>query len=280
MSDTPTTDHPAKWRLHAKAAYRKVPRSRYYALDDGALDALASLTCVWQRERAQEDINFDLGDLTEFFGEVAVHIPQLVQPSPGEAPPTANTAWVDSITGQPAPNPWATDPPDLRSQVVLQRADPALAQHLERIAKDGGVPTYRYLFELREQEAKRQRLAAIRYGEAEHRDNSFRDPTALTRQSELKTADSLTAEVFQREAQPLTLPWQVGHGNMTAMAQLSNANPAFGKLARQAAELLQQWTLGELRSRAKLKNRREPHVSRQRCASKCRGRSNDTHTFT
>ncbi len=263
MTDpTPTTPtaHLEKWRSHAKAAYRKVPRSRDYALDDGALDALASLTCVWQRERAQEDINFDLDDLTEFFGEVAVHIPALVQPSPGEAPPTANTAWVDEITGQPAPNPWASDPPDLRSQAAVERHDPALAEHLKRIAKAG--VTYALLAEMREAAARQERLAAIRYDESDHRNNAFRVPHALTAQSELKTADPLTAEVFQREAQPLTLPWQVGHGNMTAMAQLSNANPAFGKLARQAAELLQQWTRNELAvARAAEEQAREQRIA-------------------
>lgn len=257
---TDTTNR-TRFREHAKAAFKKVPNSRHYALDDAALDALAAIASEWQQERASRDLNFDPDALAKFFGdELAPHVPAMVQRTPGDAPPIPKP-WLDQVTGQTAKNPYADDPPDLVSITLLEQADSQLAAHLKRIA--GGI-TYSYLHELRQGEARRARLAKIQYGAAEHERNPFRKADAITEQSRLMTDDPELAVVYKAEAEasPLRVPWQPQHRNMTAMAKLSVADPSLGRLTRQAEALLERWTRDELAAaRAAEERAREQRIA-------------------
>lgn len=241
---TDTTDRRILWRDHALAAFKKVPNSRHYALADGSLDALAALAWEWQQERAQRDQNFELDELTKFFRELAAHVPGMVQKKPGDAPPTPQR-WLDPVSGQPAANPYAADPPDVQSITLLEQADPALAAHLKRTAKG---TTYAYLHELKMAEAQRVRLKNIPYGAAEHAQNPFcQGVEAVVEQSKLMGEDREKAQLYQTEAVPLTLPWQAGlPRNITQRARISSANPALGALLNQAESKVKEWTRDDL----------------------------------
>ncbi len=243
MTDT-TTINRTRWRAHARDAFKPVPNSRFYALDDAALDALAAFASEWQQDRASRDITFELSSLKQVFGELSKHVPTMVQHKPGDAPPTPKL-WTDPVSGQPANNPYADDPKDVSSIAVLEMHDPLLAAHLKRTANGA---SYSYLHELQQAEAKRARLADIKYGSMEHEKNPFRDKSAsgLTAQSQLLALDRELAAFYKVEAEPLTLPWQPGFKNMTSMSLLSLADPLLGRLARQAEQLLEQWTKDEL----------------------------------
>ncbi len=244
---TPETAQPEKWSLHTPPAFKKVPHARYWAADHDTYTELGGLSCAWYESRRKDLPTFVTDDLTELFTEVAPHIPGMLQAKlDKELPPIS--AWVDPVSGQQARNPFA-EPQDIASQVLLTKHDPRLAEHLKRLAKDGGAPSYAYLHEIHEAEAARQRARAIEYGPREHtaENNPFLDPHAITKQSALQTADPELVAYFKAEAaaSPIRLPWSPSHGNMTLMAKLSVANPALGRLARKAGELLQQWTRDE-----------------------------------
>lgn len=241
MTDTP--DIQTKWRRHAKASLTAIPNSRSYALDDAALDALAALAFEWQNERAQRELPFEPAELTKLFVELAAQVPGMVQKKPGDAPPTPKP-WPDPVSGLPAQNPYAADPPDVASITLLEQADPALAEHLKRTAKG---TSYVFLHELRQAEAKRARLANIRYGAAEHERNPFRlGIDGVREQSLLMTKDRELALVFQAEAEPVRLPWQSDSRDLTVQARISARDPSLGALVRQAESLLESWTRDEL----------------------------------
>ena len=237
MPDTPTPDPLTKRDAHAEAVVRKAGL-RYWALDDGSRRAFGSLLAERQKDRAAEGKNYDPDEAAEYVrDEVAPLVPGLLQDRPTAEAPPVSQVWRDPATDEPARNPWS-DPQDVQSQAAVQKHDPALAAHLQRIAEGG--TTYALIAELREAEERRKRLAAIRYGEAEHRANPFRDSTKLDAQSRMMAADPELGEVYKREAQPLTLPWQVGHRNMTEMGRISAGNPKLGELIRKAEALLEQ----------------------------------------
>lgn len=234
-----------KYRDHARAALRKVPHNRCYALDDSATDALGALLATWQEERAQRGLNYDADEAVKFLAELAKHIPQLVQAKPSDVAQSPPQAWVDEITNRPAKNPF-TEPQDVTSQVLLQKHEPALAEHLKRIARDGGV-RYSYLIELREAEAARQRRAAIAYTAADHtpQRNPFLSDN-VTAQNKLMHEDPERAAFYRTEAEPVRLPWQPGCQNMSVMSRISAADPQLGELVRKAEALIEQWTRDEL----------------------------------
>ncbi len=233
------------FREHVRVVFPEVPGARIYALDDPAEVSLAAFTDRWQEAR---DTGFSRPALRDMLAELSVHIPGMVQQRPATGAPAATpTVWRDEVTNATARNPWDGDPSqqDVASQVAVMKYDPELGRHLQRLARDGGV-TYRYLVELREAEAKRLRRASFVYNAKTHELNPFRDPAKLTEQSRLMAEDKELGQFYQDEAKPLTFPWQVGNKNLTLMAKLSNANPAFGKLARQAETLLESWSKDEL----------------------------------
>ncbi len=212
MTDPTPTDDPRKWlEQHAEPALKRTPNVRYWAFDHDAKTATGALACTWYKARVRKDPTtspFHTGDLSAFYGEVAPHVPGMLQEKPDkELPPIS--AWVDPVSQQQARNPFA-EPQDIASQVIVTKTNPRLAEHLRRIAKDNGV-SYAYLHEIRAAEEARKRRRAIQYGAAEHtvENNPFLDPQAITKQSALMTADPELALFYKREAEasPIRLPW-------------------------------------------------------------------------
>ncbi len=235
-------DKIAKWRAHAKAAFKEIPNSRWYAFTDENKDAFAAVAEAWHEERVQRGISgFTDGDLAKFFSELAKHVPRLVQEKPDSAAPKPEQ-WIDPVTKEVPRNPWS-DPQDLESQAVLLKHDPHLAEHLRRTAK--GV-SYKFLAEMREADVARARAASISYGAAEHERNPFITGD-ITAQMRLQKDDPQLAAVYKREAEPLQLPWGVGPSkNLTILSRLHRANQEAASIVQRAETLQHQWLKEQL----------------------------------
>ncbi len=229
-----TDDQLQQFRNHVREALDKIPGVRVYALDETSLDSLALLGISWLEKRAESGEKFSVAEFRQLMAEVVASVPSLRQERP-EEPSAIPQPWKDPVTGATPRNPFA-DPPDLESQGILTEREPQLATHLKRIA--GGV-SYAYLAELRDKEAARARLAAIIYGQQEHKTNPWvtRD---LQAQAQLVREDPERASYFKREAEPVHLPWQPGAKNLTSLGQLTAKAPHIAKLANRAAELQRQ----------------------------------------
>jgi hypothetical protein len=69
--------------------------------------------------------------------------------------------------------------------------------------------------------------------------------------------DPEKAEVFRREAKPLSLPWQLGSRNLTGMGRLAK-NPEVRAVVGRAETILRDWLTEELKyTKAEL----EQHVN-------------------
>jgi len=222
------------FREHVLTALKEIPHSRWYALDETALDSLAFLGISWLEQRVEDGLRFNAEEFRKVVAELVELTPSLRQERPEQPPPTPEV-WKDGVTGQVARNPFS-DPPDLESQGAITKADPALAEHLKATAE--GV-TYKFLNAQREKEARRARISAISYSQAEHETNPFRG-SDLQAQAQLAREDLERAAVFKREAEPVRVPWQIGAKNMTSMARITAKNPHIAKLANRANELERQ----------------------------------------
>src|SRR4029453_13122815 len=90
----------------------------------------------------------------------------LLQKRPSDPPPVPKP-WLDPVTGEALPNPWKTK--NLKAQSVLEQRDPQLAAHFKAMAED----PYGTLAKMQDDEAQRQSLSSVAYGEAEGRLNVF-----------------------------------------------------------------------------------------------------------
>ncbi len=76
------------------------------------------------------------------------------------------------------------------------------------------------------------------------------------------TDDPELAAFYKAEAEPLRLPWQTGHRNLTMQGRLSAAAPELGALVRQAEATLEHWTRDELaRARQAEEKAREQRIA-------------------
>ncbi|MBV9008828.1 MAG: hypothetical protein JO354_06645 [Verrucomicrobia bacterium] len=214
---------------------------RGYALDDygklalGALAKAAHEAFVegkgktsWTREELAEQA---LKPLLPF-------IPSATQERPAPEPALPELPR-DPITGEPVKNPFV-EPRDLQSQAIVRRENPQLAQHLERVAKEGGV-SFTYLNELKEAAAKREKLRKLNYTQTEHQNNPYRGTDLSARGEFERTHDSDTVKFYTREgATPVEFPW-AGKGNLTELAQVAKHRPDLKVIVDRAGGILRDW---------------------------------------
>ncbi len=225
-----------QFREHALAALKSIPDTRWYAMDETALDSLAYFGIAWQEERANKGENFEQQAFADVVGQIVSLTPSLLQERP-EQPKALPEVWKDAITGETPRNPWAK-PADLRSQMAVAKHDPELAEHLKKIAK--GV-SYAVLAQQREKEAARSRMAAISYGEEEHRTNPFVGNGNLTARGQLVRQNPELAEFYNKESRPVRIAWQPGKRNLTEEGILATKAPHLAKVAHRAAEMQRQF---------------------------------------
>jgi hypothetical protein len=85
----------------------------------------------------------------------------------------------------------------------------------------------------------------VKYNAETHETNPFITGNH-TEQSRLVIVDPERAEVYRREAKPLSLPWQLGARNLTGMGRLSK-NPEVRSVVAQAEAILRLWITEELK---------------------------------
>jgi hypothetical protein len=214
---------------------------RSWARTPDTTDGLKMYGGCWQGERADANENFSQSDLRKHLEtELAQFVPSLVRLKPEEKPKLP-TMLVDEVTGLPAKNPWS-EPQDRASQNAILRAFPELAQWLMK-TKDGVRAVD--LIERAEKQAELARLASIDYSTETHRHNPFTSSERRSEQNQLLRSDPTKAEVYQKEAKPIELPFYPGL-NRLIVNQATNANPTVGRLMSQANELATVWRAREM----------------------------------
>jgi hypothetical protein len=230
-----------QWREHALNAFLKVPGNRAYATDDAATTSLTAAVAALVEHRNENGEKFDFAKLVEFFTALAPLQPGMLQERPSSPPPTPSE-WLDPVTKQPARNPFS-DPPDIDSQGAVMKNDPVLAEHLKAIA--GGV-TYKFLAKKRDEEAKRQQAASIRYTDAEHHANPFRFPDQRAAQARFIREHPELEATYRREASAFRPAWSPNSKNWTLISKITDRDPVMGKIIARASAIEEAWTEQEI----------------------------------
>jgi hypothetical protein len=142
-----TDEQLKQFREHTLAALKKIPNSRWYALDETALDSLANFGIAWLEERVSGGQRFDPGEFEKIIGDIVEAEPSLRQERPSDPKPPPKP-WVNPLTGQPVPPPKGID-----EKGVLAERDPELLAFLEAFEKK----PYQTLAALQDAEAARVR---------------------------------------------------------------------------------------------------------------------------
>lgn len=217
---------------------KKVPRARWYALDERGRLGLSALLCVWQAKRAEQNIDFDVHDAIEFLTRMVANVPGLAQDRPGpEIEPPDLKKWIDPNSGQMPPNPWAKGSENLTDQSWLAKNEPALAAYLKATAEGS---TFSGLRKRAAEAEARKALRDLKYGETEHRSNPFFGNDPDVRGRFVREHGETVAGFYKREAEPVTLPWQ-GEGNLTQKMALVKNAPDIGALLKETSALEKTW---------------------------------------
>jgi len=231
----------------ALEAFTKVKGNRHYALDLASANQLGAYALAYRDTVLEAGGRFELSELTKLLDELAQvrwaadgkeHGLNLVQSRPG--PEIALKPICDPITGLPIKNPFSY-PPDLTSQMLLEKENPALAKYY-RETKDG--TTFAMIAKMKEEREQRDRIRAIEYGEKQHRENPFLLPhgkEALQKQSELVRANEHQPHIvnwYQAEAKAKP---SLGFGNVTVRMAITKRDPQLGAIYQKAEAIYQQW---------------------------------------
>jgi len=157
----------------------------------------------------------------------------VLQKRPGDAPPTLKP-WLDPVTGTALPNPWVTK--DLRAQSLLQKRDPALAEHYKKMSSD----PYGTLAAYQDAEAARTALAQIPYGENEHAVNPFRTNDQTAQAAFVKNAPPGLVEFCKSEAHDVEVPLFGKNRNLTIEGRLAK-DPEMGGLIKIGQQIYENW---------------------------------------
>jgi hypothetical protein len=234
-----------RYKKFAQRVYKKLVGNRAYALNPAALEGLAAFCKSWHDAGGElsDSKPYQLAESgEEAFGKVLTELgqfsPGLFQPKPDGAlePPKIP---VDPVSGQPLPNPWATN--NLAAQSFVQKTDPELATYFKQAASD----PWKWAIAWRDKESKREHRAAITYTADDHARNPF-VTGGLTEQSEFLKRDPIRAEIFKREAEPVKLPFTPGSVNETVRGQLYVKNPRLYQWCENSRATCEQWNAERL----------------------------------
>ncbi len=230
------SDEQQKFTDLALKIYRNLDRNRAYALTSEATDALGALAAAYRKAGGAFDLDGQ-EKFGEFLKKFGAEVPGMFQPTPTDPPPLPKL-WRDPLTNEPLPNPFKKETRDFKAQMILGKRDPELAAFLRKMATD----PWGTLVAIQDAAAKAARAKTIQYDHEIHRVNPFVSGS-LTEQGEMAKRDPALAAYYQREAKPLTLPWQVGQKHLTNLGRLSRANPEWAALAQSAGEIQRAWAV-------------------------------------
>jgi hypothetical protein len=232
-TNNPDIDEPNRfWQNAAKPAYQGLERNRSYAIDADAMRSLAALYKAAQQLSDEMEAGATFSFAVKELANLGANV---LQSSPTEPPPKPQP-WVDEVTGQPLPSPFQIENETARRKalVTLAKADPALFEHFKAMHDDA----YGHILKLREAEAKRLREKSFTYGSDEIANNVFLKGD-LTAQGKFTRDHPELAEVYRREAQPVSLKL-----NVTQRGQLTK-HPRLAAIVARAQEIEQGWKAAE-----------------------------------
>jgi hypothetical protein len=151
--------------------------------------------------------------------------------------------WRDEVTGQTILNPFQTD--DLAGQAILNETAPSLAKHLKRLAADGGY-TVTYAKELADEKAKRERLASIKYGPDQRRENPFLTDDLRAQSEFVRNNDAEIVARFRAEARPFTCAWSPQAFDLSALGRIAKADREAGDIVQRAKKIEEAWRKSDL----------------------------------
>jgi hypothetical protein len=223
---------------HAKEALKRIKHARYYAADDATLLAIGALLSEWQSDRAARGENFTQEAADKFLEGLRDYVPSLFQKRPPDEKEPAKL-WIDPVSGQSPPNPFAKATLNLSEQTWLVEHEPELASYLRETA-DRGV-SYSFLQKQRDEKEAREKIRAIEYGEAEHQGNVFRDGNLSAKNAFRRAFGDAVSDFYEREAKtPVQLPW-IGEQNLTLTGQLFVKAPDLHALVKRSVTTAREW---------------------------------------
>lgn len=216
-------------RQHVVETLRKIPDCRYWAPSEQEVEGLAVFGASWLEERVENGQKYAPNEFEKLMEQLVQANPSLRRPKL-EEPVQVPKPWLNPITGQPLGLPKTPD-----EKAVLARRDFTLLKLMEDLEKK----PYQTVLRLQEEKERAARLAAIKYGEAEHKTNPFLHETNQSRLAEFVKQDPERAQVFEWEAKTkISLPWLNGSHDPDGMGRLVRAG--LGKYAARASELMRQ----------------------------------------
>jgi hypothetical protein len=227
-------------RQAAMAAMRRLTGNRHYAVDADAQLALGAMAEAWrEQKKLGQLLPMDCEPLMERLAQfdfLELTQQRAVEPEKVEWPR-------DAITQELLPNPWLSNG-NLGARNLVNKFSPALARHMERVAKGEQWQVYA---EGLAASAERAELNAIRYDEGDHKANVFRT-SDLEAQGAFVKANSpdfpkegLKVEFFRREAKDIRPPWSHATLNRYRLGLMLKADEELGNLAMRATQIEQRW---------------------------------------
>ncbi len=222
-------------------ALKMVKWSRWYAVDDTSLLALAALVAEeWQSNRTEQPLTRE--GVAKFLESLRDYVPSLFQNRPPDEKESAKL-WIDEVSGAHPPNPFSKASLNLSEQAWLREHEPQLAEYLKETAE--GL-TYLILKERRDKKAAREKLRKLDYGESEHSDNVFKTSDLSKRSSFRRVFGDAVADFYEWEAKtPVEIPW-IGQKNLTLMGQLTKKSPALHELVERSITTAREWAQEQL----------------------------------
>jgi hypothetical protein len=244
MDDDPKTLRKAA-KDFALQALQKLKNNRLYALTPQSEIVLAALArSMFEIRKAQGRSDKEPSPWKEFFTVIEALSQagcNILQSRPTDPKPLP-ALWTNPVTGQPLP-----PPKGIAERSLLQQRDPELLRLFDALEKE----PYQTVAKMRENEAKRQAMAAIEYNELTHEANPFRrrDQTEM---ANLFKHDPTLAQFCQQEAKDVELNLFGAQRDLTARGKLLR-DPAAGAIVELAEKIHETWRLQDKAAAAEAK---------------------------
>ena len=218
----------------ALESYQKINGNRSYALTPETTMMLSAIAQAVAERRKNERLEGSpygdpFKDTAALFEKLDAAGCNLIQKRPADAEKLPEV-WRNPVTGDPLPPPQG---PDERG--ILAKHDPELLKWYDDMAK----APYKTTMEHRERETQRSALAAIPYGESEHKGNPFRGTNESAKAAFLKRDPEL-AKFYEQEVKPAQVPLFGANRNLTILGKLAR-DPGTNATIKVAGEIYKTW---------------------------------------
>jgi hypothetical protein len=253
LNNQPNENRRANLTKIVREVLNKMPTARTYALGTDAERTLtALLAAVFERRqiqgRAATDEPVAQKEFMEFLTVLAGSGCNILQARPTDPKPLP-AVWTNPLTGQPLP-----PPKGIAERSLLQKLDPELLRLFDELEKS----PYQTVSEMREGEAKRQAMAAIKYDGNTHEANPFRRGEQ-TEMAALFKRDPLLASFCEQEARPVELNLFGAQRDLTVRGKLFK-DPSASAIVELAEKIHEQWRMEDKAAAAEAKTAAEAQL--------------------